>query len=121
MEKRDRGFKIIAVVALVVAVVGLSIAYAGYTSSLTVQGTATVASAWKIVWDDLDAGTPTGYAETTGKTLAIDSSKQAISGVLGTLKAPGDTITYTWNVENQGEIDATLATTSFVYNQKATS
>ena len=110
MEKRDRGFKIIAVVALVVAVVGLSIAYAGYTSSLTVQGTATVASAWKIVWDDLDAGTPTGYAETTGKTLAIDSSKQAISGVLGTLKAPGDTITYTWNVENQGEIDATLAT-----------
>ena len=109
MEKRDRGFKVIAVVALVVAVVGLSIAYAGYTSTLTVEGTATVASAWKIVWDDLDNGTASGYADLTGKTLAIDSSKQAISGVIGTLKAPGDSIVYTWNVENQGDIDATLA------------
>ena len=109
MEKRDRGFKIIAVVALVVAVVGLSIAYAGYTSSLTVQGTATVASAWKIEWVDLDNGTATGYADLTGKTLAIQSSKQAISGVIGTLKAPGDTIKYEWDVENKGEIDATLA------------
>ncbi len=109
MEKRDRGFKIIAVVALVVAVVGLSIAYAGYTSSLTVEGTATAASAWKIEWVDLDNGTATGYADLTGKTLAIQSSKQAISGVIGTLKAPGDTIKYEWDVENKGEIDATLA------------
>lgn len=109
MEKRDRGFKVIAVVALVVAVVGLSIAYAGYTSTLKVDGTATVASAWKIVWDDLDSGTPSGYANVDDATLAIDSTKQAIAGEIGTLKAPGDSIVYTWNVENQGDIDATLA------------
>ncbi|MBQ6323768.1 MAG: hypothetical protein IJI22_02940 [Bacilli bacterium] len=41
MEKnnKDRGFKIIAIVALLLSVVGLSIAYAGYTSTLTVEGT----------------------------------------------------------------------------------
>jgi len=108
MEK-DRGFKIIAIAALLFSVVGLSIAYAGFTSTLTVEGTATAASAWKIKWIDLDNGTPTGYANVTGKTLAIQTGDQAISGFMGTVKAPGDTITYTWKVKNDGDINATLA------------
>ena len=108
MERKERGFKTIAVVALCVALVALSVAYAGYTSTLTVEGTATVKSAWDIKWTDLSSGTATGYADITGKTLAIDSTEQAISGFIGTLKAPGDTITYTWKATNAGEIDATL-------------
>lgn len=108
MEK-DRGFKIIAIAALLLSVIGLSIAYAGYTATLTVEGTATVSSAWKVIWKDLSAGTATGYASVEGKTLAIDStSKQSISGFIGTLKAPGDTITYTWKAANDGEINANL-------------
>lgn len=107
MEK-DRGFKVIAVVALLIAVVGLSIAYAGYTATLTIEGTATVKSAWDVKWTDLDNGTATGYADVTNKTLAIASDGQSISGVIGTLKAPGDTIKYTWKATNDGEIDATL-------------
>ena len=108
MEKKDRGFKIVAVLALLIAVVGLSVAYAGYTSTLTFDATANVASAWKVIWKDLDAGTATGYATTDGKTVAIDSTNQAISGVLGTLKAPGDTLTYTWKAANEGDIDAII-------------
>ena len=108
MEKKDNGFKVMAVVALLIAVVGLSIAYAGYTATLTVEGTATVKSAWKIVWTSLDAGTPTGYADVDDKTFAIDSTEQAISGEIGTLRAPGDTITYTWKAANQGEVDAVI-------------
>ena len=108
MEKKDRGFKIIAVLALLIAVVGLSVAYAGYTSTLTFDATANVASAWKVIWKDLSAGSTTGYATLDGKTVAIDSTNQAISGVLGTLKAPGDTITYTWKAANDGDIDASI-------------
>ena len=108
MEK-DRGFKIIAIAALLLSVIGLSIAYAGYTATLTVEGTATAASAWKVIWKDLDAGTATGYASVEDSTLAIDTtSKQAISGFIGTLKAPGDTIVYTWKAANEGEINANL-------------
>ena len=107
MEK-DRGFKLAAIAALLLSVIGLSIAYAGYTATLTVDGTATVASAWKVVWEDLSAGQATGYASVENKTLAIDSTEQAISGFVGTLKAPGDTITYTWKASNKGEIDATV-------------
>lgn len=108
MEK-DRGFKLAAIAALLLSVIGLSIAYAGYTATLTVDGTATVASAWKVVWEDLSAGQATGYASVENKTLAIDSTEQAISGFVGTLKAPGDTITYTWKATNAGEIDATIS------------
>ena len=108
MEK-DRGYKIIAMVALLMSVVGLSIAYAGYTATLKVEGaTATAASAWKVIWKDLDAGTFTGYATNEGKSIAIDSTNQAISGSLGTIKAPGDTIKYTWKAANDGEIDASI-------------
>ena len=108
MNEKDRGFKLAAIAALLLSVIGLSIAYAGYTSTLTVEGTATAKSAWDIKWTDLSAGTATGYASVDGKTLAIDSTEQAISGFVGTLKAPGDTITYTWKATNDGEIDATL-------------
>ena len=108
MEK-DRGFKLAAIAALLLSVIGLSIAYAGYTATLDVNGaSATAASAWKVIWKDLDSGTFTGYATNEGKTLAIDSTNQRISGVLGTIKAPGDTIRYTWKAANDGEIDASI-------------
>lgn len=108
MEK-DRGFKIIAVVALLIAVVGLSIAYAGYTATLKIDGTATVAGEnWKIVWRDLDTGSATGLASVDGATFAIDGTNQAVAGTLGTLTAPGDSITWTWNAANDGMIPAQI-------------
>lgn len=109
MKSKDTSFKVIAVMALLIAVVGLSIAYALFTSTLTIGGTATVESAWKVIWKDLNSGTATGYASVEGSTLAIDSNThQSISGVIGTLKAPGDTITYTWKAANDGDINANL-------------
>lgn len=112
MEK-DRSYKIIAVVALLVAVVGLSIAYAGYTATLTIDGTATVAATnWKIEWADMGTATTTGYATTDGATFAIEESKQAVSGSLGTLNAPGDSISYTWKAKNNGSLNAVITSVS---------
>ena len=48
MEK-ERGAKLIAVIALLVAVAGLTIGYAAYSSTLTINGTATVDPAdWNV-------------------------------------------------------------------------
>ena len=68
----------------------------------------TVKSAWDIKWADLDVGTKSGYADPSNKTLAIDSTGQAISGFVGTFRAPGDSITYAWKVKNVGDIDANV-------------
>ena len=110
MEK-DRGYKIIALVALIVAVIGLSFGYAAWSTTLTINGTGVVDPAtWKVRFDYKSGSslTPTlvGKATSTGATLTATS----VSGYAATLKAPGDSVTYNWLVKNEGGIDAELKT-----------
>lgn len=110
MEK-ERGAKIIAIVALLIAVVGLTVGYAAYSSTLTINGTATVDPAsWKVNFGyktgDSLTGTIKGHAtETTAPTLADTT----ISGFDVTLKAPGDSVTYNFLIKNSGTLNAKLA------------
>lgn len=111
MEK-ERGAKVIAIVALLIAVVGLTVGYAAYSSTLTINGTATVDPAsWKVNFGYKDGttsltGTKTGHAtETTAPTLADTT----ISGFDVTLKAPGDSVTYNFLIKNSGTLNAELA------------
>ena len=47
--QKERGFRIIAVIALMVAVVGLTIGYAAYSSTLKITGAAKVdPSSWNV-------------------------------------------------------------------------
>ena len=94
---------------LAVGLIGLTVAYASLSQNLTINGTAKVAAAtWDVHFEGMSAGTPTGYATlpTTGKLAASGTS---VSGSIGTLKAPGDTITYTFNVKNAGSINAKIS------------
>lgn len=111
MEK-ERGAKVIAIVALLIAVVGLTVGYAAYSSTLTINGTANVDPAsWKVNFDYKNettslTGTTTGHAtETTAPTLADTT----ISGFDVTLKAPGDSVTYNFLIKNSGTLNAELA------------
>lgn len=107
MEK-ERGAKIIAIVALLIAVVGLTVGYAAYSTTLTIDGTANVDPAsWDIHFANLGTVAKTGNAvENTAPTLAATT----ISGFDVTLKAPGDSVTYTFDVTNAGTLNATLTT-----------
>lgn len=110
MEK-ERGAKVIAIVALLIAVVGLTVGYAAYSSTLNINGTANVDPAsWKVNFGyktgDSLTGTTTGHAtETTAPTLADTT----ISGFDVTLKAPGDSVTYNFLIKNSGTLNAKLA------------
>lgn len=111
MEK-ERGAKIIAIVALLIAVVGLTVGYAAYSSTLTINGTATVDPAsWKVNFDYKNGtnsltGTTKGHAtEKTAPTL----EDTTISGFDVTLKAPGDSVTYNFLIKNSGTLNAKLA------------
>lgn len=111
MEK-ERGAKIIAVIALLVAVAGLTIGYAAYSSTLTINGTATVDPAdWNVKFaytsgDRLIAEKTGNATETTAPTL----TDTAVSGFDVVLNAPGDSITYKFSVKNAGTLNATLGT-----------
>lgn len=95
---------------LAVGLVGITVAYAALTQQLRIEGTATVAASnWDIHFESMSAGAATGYATLpeAGK-LAIEGNTTTISGNIGTLKAPGDSITYTFNIVNAGDINASI-------------
>ena len=114
MEK-ERGAKLIAVIALLVAVAGLTIGYAAYSSTLTINGTATVDPAdWNVKFAYTSGNSLT--AEKTGtatETTAPTLTDTAVSGFDVVLKAPGDSITYKFSVKNTGTLDAKLGTYTF--------
>ena len=105
MEK-NREVKVIAVVALLVAVVGLSVAYAALSTTLEITGQATINSAsWNVQFVE-GTGTPVGGASATTPTVTSTS----ISNLNVTLTKPGDSYTYTFSIQNTGSINAKLGT-----------
>ncbi len=109
---KDRSFKIVAVVALVMALSGLVVAYAAYSTTLKVSGTVTAKSSkesWDVKFQNLSAGTKTGLASI--KTAPTLTATQ-VSGFEIEFFAPGDSIEYTWDVTNAGKLDAKLTTAS---------
>lgn len=102
----QRYYKVFLVIGLIVILTGLSIAYATLSSKLTVNTSANVITNWKIVWDNIQTGNQTGYAVVG--SLSIDSDRDSITGSIGTINGPGDTLTWTWDIKNEGNINAKL-------------
>ena len=126
---RNSNSKMMSVIALVIAVVGLSIGFAALQTQLTVNGTAEVTGgkSWKVNFVTGSLKTvATGSASTTTPTLAATS----ISGFKATLLKPGDKMTYYFQVTNAGSFDAkidsitigtpTCSTAAFCSNLKYT-
>ena len=93
--------------ALVLSVVGISIGFAAMSTDLTINGSAEVVPAsWNIKFKDLSSPTITGDAEvTTAPTITSDTH---IGNYAVKLTKPGDSVTYTFKVANDGTIDAKL-------------
>ena len=121
--ERQRGIKGLSIVALLVAIVGLSIAFAALSQTLTINGTAKVeASTWDVHYA-LDpnhtgtgadaekvAPTVTRGSSSTATATAATLSGTSVSGFDVILKEPGDVATYEWDVINSGDIDAKIGT-----------
>lgn len=107
MEK-ERKVKVLSVVALIVAVLGLTVAFASLSQTLTINGSATVDTAtWDIHFANLSEPTKTGDADVT-TAPTIDSKGTTIGDYALKLTKPGDSVTYTFDVENKGTIDAKI-------------
>ena len=101
MEK-ERKIKVLSIAALLVAVLGLTVAFAALSQTLTINGSATVNTAsWDIHFKNLSTPTLTGNAAvTTAPTL--DTKGTTIGNYALKLTKPGDSVTYTFDVENSG-------------------
>ena len=120
--EQNRGFRAIAIIALCLSVIGLSIGFAAFSQNLTVNGTGTLkGNLWKVEFADLVTptlansklvGTATSVADinVAGTTLTFAAS----------LYFPGDKVIYDFKVKNTGTIDAKISAVSLTGVDAAT-
>lgn len=137
MKQRKKS-KIIAILALCVSVLGLTLGFAAFSNTLTISSSATVtpdASDFKLMAYGLEdvsgdilsiAFEPSSYTSSTfskpylrnaavAENAKIESSNVngsnsvVISNLNPVLKNPGDSATYYFMVKNEGQYDAYLA------------
>lgn len=117
MERRDKT-KLIAVIALVVAIVGLSVGFAAFSNVLTIKSSAAVnpTNTFSVVFSSsntaletnpVSAVTTEGVQSTTDATISNGSSP-TISNLSATFTEPGQKATYTFYAHNNGEYIAYL-------------
>lgn len=108
MEK-ERRIKILSLVALVIAILGLTIAFAALSTTLTINGAATLdAAKWGIKFENLSDGKITGDARVNDKAI-IEDDLVTINKMNVSLSTPGDSVTYDVYLVNEGTINAEIS------------
>lgn len=120
MEK-ERGAKVIAIIALLVGVVGLSIGFANYSATLKISDTSATVGAgsaddFKVVFstknDSVDRTNDNINSSVTGDAVAKTDNatiaETTISGLSANFTESGQSVTYTFYVHNTGKFLAYL-------------
>ncbi len=122
----DRDSKIIAIVALIVAVVGLGIGFAAFTANLTISSSAKVtpsASNFKVKFKESTLSCGSGSTTGSGSVSKTGTlNETSISGLEVTLTKPGDSVTCTATITAEGDYEAYLTainTNKLTCNPKA--
>ena len=107
MEK-ERKIRIISVAALIITIICLTVAFAALSQRLTINGAATLdAASWGIKFENLSDGEITGDA-TINDTAVIADDLVTINNIDVSLSTPGDSVTYTVDLVNEGTINAEI-------------
>ncbi len=107
---KDRKSMYVSIFALVVAVIGVTVAYAALSTSLSVKFGKVTQSAFE--WDiKLKEGTVAGIVSGTNTTVCGNATVADNSVTVDaiTLSKPGDKCNYPLTVQNKGDVDANLA------------
>ena len=113
MEK-ERKVKILSLCALLVAILGLTVAFAVLSQTLTINGSASVNTA---TWDVHFVKTSDKATEIEGAATFTEPtlSGTAIENFSATLTKPGDSIIYYFDIVNNGTVDAVVSNYNFSY------
>lgn len=116
MNKEGR-FQNVLIILLAVAVVGMSIGFAAFSSRLTITGNATFEKAkWEVIWDNTTLQETETNATEQG-TVVVDSNNMNVTYNV-TLK-PHTSYSFTVNAKNNGTFDAKLTGITFTGSSPA--
>ncbi len=107
-------FKSLVITILVIAIVSMSVVYATLTQRLQINTTAILEknqSLWNIYFDStsIQKLTPVGYAEVASGKELTTNGLTTLENLEVTLKAPGDAISYTFTVKNDGSLPGKIS------------
>ena len=123
MEK-DRGGRILALAALLVGVIGLSLGFAAFSSTLNITSSANVEldkSVWKVGFSNTSSSIPSSAVTVNGQSGSPAENNGSISltqfvisqATAATLKTEnGSSVTYSFYIVNGGKLDAYLNSVS---------
>ena len=118
---REREMKTLVIAALVISVVAIGVGFAAFSTTLQINGTATVntdGKTWNVFFEKIektglsstgvDSSTPT----ITNGTVGENATNAAISTITAAFTAPNQKLQYKITVKNAGTYDAKLTAAS---------
>ena len=106
MEK-ERKIKVLSLVALIVAVLGLTVAFAALSQTLTINGTASVnAAEWDVHFENLDNEASAYGNASVNKEPVIEGNNITFAA---TLTKPEDQVWFYVDLVNNGTINAEIS------------
>ena len=103
LSRRQRNNLIIGGLCAVVVLMGIG--YAAFASQLRINGSSSISSTFNVLITDITSGSIVGGASNASEPTHTNTTATFSTN----LESPGDSITYTITVANQGTIDATLS------------
>jgi hypothetical protein len=122
MQSKDKTSRVFAIIGLVVGVVALAVGFAAFTQNLTIKSSADVtpaSSVLDIVFSTSktakQSGSVTATPSTgaTGDAATIEATGTVIKDLKAHFTAPGQTVTYNFNVYNASAYVAYLKSITF--------
>ena len=108
MEK-ERSVKILIISILFMLIAGLTVAFAALSTTLNIKGTAYLdAAKWGIKFENLSEPVKVGNASVVGTSKIEETKSAEITGINVSLSTPGDKVTYTVDLVNEGTINAKI-------------
>lgn len=102
--RKEKGLQNVVIVVLAIAVLAMSVGFATYTETLNINGTATFTAAkWDVRFNTSSYQEAQNSVAATAHNVGDKTLTYSV-----TLAKPGDTYSFTVNVQNYGTIDASL-------------
>ena len=119
--ERHRQVKMLSIIALVIAIVGMSLGFAAFSTTLSISSSASVTPSsedFKVVFSSSSTGAETDEIEYSGGMIATPPSNAKVSGgkisdIEITFTKPGESVLYEAYIYNAGKYDAYITDVNF--------